>query len=192
VDDITMEMLMIPEQITYNGRQLTSHWAYRNYHVLGDSIVSFQGPCQVTINEMVDLKDVLNEAPIYSEGMLHFIAEHYTLDLEQTILRQRLMIASLKDLITEKTNASLQRYGDDLFVKERKLSVSIATLTPVSTIIHTGVNITGRNAPVPAIGLAELGLDREGITALGESLCKVYVEEYHQIKLARCKVRGVD
>jgi hypothetical protein len=186
-----MEMLIIPETITYNGSQLSPHWAYRNYRVLGDSIVSFQGPCRVGLTSMVDLKDVLDEAPIYSEGMLHFIAEHFTLNLEETILRQRLMVAALKDLISEKTIVKLQRFGDDLFADSRKLTVSIATLTAVSTMIHTGVNITGRNAPVPAVGLADLGLHEGEIAHIGETLCRTYLEEYEQVKLARCKVRSV-
>lgn len=186
-----MEKLIITDPITYNGAQLSSHWAYRSFGLLGDSIVSFQGPCQVALPEMVDLKDVLNNAPIYSELMIHFIVEHFTLDLETTILRQRLMIALLRDIIADKCGANVLRSGDDLFVAERKLSVSIATLTPVSTMIHTGVNITGKNAPVPAIGLSELGLNMAETATIAESLCQAYISEYEQIKLARCKVRGV-
>ena len=186
-----MKEMFVPELITYNGTQLSSHWAYRNYGVLGDSILLFQGPCTVALPEMVDLKDVLANAPIYSEQMLHFIVEHFDLNLERTILRQRLLIATLKDLIEAQSGARLRRSGDDLFVGELKLTVSIATLTPVSTMIHTGVNLTGKNAPVPAIGLSELGLDPAQSTALGQALCQAYVREYEQIKLARCKVRGV-
>jgi len=186
-----MKEMFVPDIITYDGTQLSSHWAYRNYGVLGDSILLFQGPCRVALSEMVDLKDVLEDAPIYSEQMLHFIVEHFNLELETTILRQRLLIASLKDIISERTDTKIRRRGDDLFVGERKLTVSIATLTPVSTMIHTGVNITGKNAPVPAIGLSEMGFNPEEITEIGHSLSLAYVQEYEQIKLARCKVRGV-
>lgn len=186
-----MKELIVPDTITYDGAQLASHWAYLNYGLQGDSIVSFQGPCSVALTEMVDLKDVMGNAPIYSMRMLHFIVEHFTLDLESTILRQRLMIANLRDIISEKSGADIRRYGDDLFVGDRKLSVSIATLSPVSTMIHTGVNITGENAPVPAIGLSELGLSPEESSEVGRLLCNAYVAEYEQIKLARCKVRGV-
>ena len=185
-----MKEMFIPDTITYDGTQLSSHWAYRNYGVLGDSILCFQGPCRVALPEMVDLQDVLGNSPIYSEQMLHFIAEHFDLDLETTILRQRLLIATLKDLVAERCEARIRRSGDDLFVGERKLTVSIATLTPVSTMIHTGINVTGKNAPVPAIGLAELGLIETGITEVGQALCRAYAQEYEQIKLARCKVRG--
>ena len=186
-----MKELHTSDIITYDGTQLTSHWAYRNYGLPGDSIVTFQGPCNVALPEMVDLKDVLDNAPIYSELMLHFIVEHFTLELESTILRQRLLIATLRDIVSERTGAFVRRFGDDLFLDKRKLTVSIATLTPVSTMIHTGVNITGKNAPVPAIGLADMGLDMDEVFQIGKSLRLAYVEEYEQIKLARCKVRGV-
>jgi hypothetical protein len=188
----SMKELIISDGITYDGTQLASHWAFRQYGLQGDSIVAFQGPCRVALPALVDLADVRENAPIYSENMLHFIVEHFTLRLEQTILRQRLLIATLKDIVTEKTGASLTRRGDDLFTADRKLTVSIATLTPVSTMIHTGINITGRNAPVPAIGLADLGLNQQEVTEVGQTLCRAYVTEYEQIKLARCKVRGVE
>lgn len=186
-----MEKLFIKETIVYDGTQLSSHWAYRNFGILGDSIVSFRGAGKVNLTEMVDLKDVLDNAPIFSENMLHFIIEHFDLDLEKTIMRQRLLIAILKDIISEKAAGPLHRYGDDLFWDNQKLTVSIATLSPVSTMIHTGINITGENAPVPAIGLAEIGFDPEGIEAVAKSLCSQYIKELHQIKIARCKVRGV-
>ncbi|MDD4239045.1 MAG: DUF366 family protein, partial [Desulfotomaculaceae bacterium] len=74
----------IPETITYNGTQLSSHWAFRSMGLLGDSIVSFQGPCRVMLAEMVDLEDVRKNAPIFSHNMLHFIVEHFDMDLEKT------------------------------------------------------------------------------------------------------------
>lgn len=186
-----MQELIVKETITYDGTQLSSHWAYRNFGIQGDSVIFFRGPCRVALTEMVDLNDVLNNAPIYSTDMLHFIIEHFDLDLEKTIIRQRLLIAALKDIVTEKTGAIISRNGDDLFCDNRKLTVSIATLTPVSTMIHTGVNVTGKDAPVPAIGLAEIGLGAAEMEDVGKLLCRAYMKEYQEIKMARCKVRGV-
>lgn len=187
-----MQERFIGKTITYDGRQLSSHWAYRNFGLQGDSIVSFRGPCRVELTEMVDLADVLEHALIYSTDMLHFIVEHFDRDLERTIVRQRLLIATLKDVIVQKTGAQLRRAGDDLFLGQRKLSVSIATLTPVSTMIHTGVNVSSKDTPVPACGLADLGLPDEEVEDVARDLCRVYVREYQEIKLARCKVRGVN
>lgn len=185
-----MQEYFVRETIAYDGTQLSSHWAYRNFGIQGDSVIFFRGPCRVELTEMVDLKDVRNNAPIYSTDMLHFIIEHFDLDLEKTIVRQRLLIAALKDIIAAKTSAALSRDGDDLFFHDRKLTVSIATLTPVSTMIHTGVNVTGKDAPVPAVGLAEIGFGAGEIEAVGKLLCRAYIKEYQEIKMARCKVRG--
>jgi hypothetical protein len=140
---------------------------------------------------MVDLEDVKNNAPIYSEKMLHFIIEHFDLDLEKTIIRQRLLIAIIKDVVQQLTGNVLRRDGDDLFNNKKKLSVSIATLTPVSTMIHTGLNILSDNVPVPAVGLADLGLALDKVPALGADICGLYAKEYDEISMARCKVRGV-
>lgn len=179
------------EVITYNGTQLSSHWAFRNYRLQGDSIVCFRGPCRVELTEMVDLEDVLKKAPIFSTDMLHFIIEHFELDLERTIIRQRLFMSMIKDIIQQNTGEGLHRDGDDIFLGERKLSVSIATLTPVSTMIHTGLNISSKDTPVPTVGLADLGLRDEAVVRISSSICSQYTEEFKEIRLARCKVRVV-
>jgi hypothetical protein len=182
----------IPETLTYNGTQLTSHWAFRNMGLLGDSIVSFRGPCQVMLTEMVDLEDVRNNAPIFSHNMLHFIVEHFDMDLEKTIFRQRMLITIIKDVLWENHRAEFTRSGDDLYNGDKKLSVSIATLTPVSTMIHTGLNISSKDTPVKTIGLADLDLRDEDIEHLSNLICSRYVKEIDGIRLARCKVRGTN
>ncbi len=181
----------ITENITYDGTQLSSLWACRNFGFQGDSVVAFRGPCQVNLTEMVDLEDIRKNAPIYSTDMLHFIVEHFEMDLEKTIFRQRLFIAIIKDVIKEFTGIDLKRSGDDLFYDENKLSVSIATLSPVSTMIHTGLNISSKDVPVAAVGLADLGVAENQVTHLGEAICGLYVRECDEIRMARCKVRGV-
>lgn len=182
----------INEIIAYDGSQLSSLWGFRNYGLLGDSIISFRGPCRVELAEMVDLEDVRRKAPIFSTDMLHFIVEHFDLDLEKTIVRQRLLMAIIKDTVQKKTGAGLDRRGDDLFWDGKKLSVSIATLTPVSTMIHAGLNISSRDTPVPAAGLADLGLKRDEVPLLGSTVCSEYAREFAEIRMARCKVRGVN
>ncbi len=182
----------IDQTITYDGTQLASLWAFRNYGLQGDSIISFRGPCRVLLTEMVDLEDVRRNAPIFSTDMLHFIIEHFDLDLEKTVVRQRLLIAMIKDAIQQSSaGVILCRCGDDLFLGERKLSVSIATLTPVSTMIHTGLNVSCKDVPVPAVGLKELGLDDVEVAQLGRMVSSLYAKEFEEIRMARCKVRGV-
>ncbi len=179
----------------YDGSQLSSLWAYRNFGVQGDSIVMFRGPCAVSTGKMVDMEDVLQNAPIYSEDMLHFIIEHFdTMDLEKTVTRQHLFIAIIAEIINQqlpRADKLIRRRGDDLFLEERKLSVSIATLTPVSTIIHTGLNVKSENTPVPTVGLSDLGFVEQRIMLLGQQIARNYIDELQQIKAARSKVRGV-
>jgi uncharacterized protein len=179
--------------ITYDGRQLAPHWMYRTFDLLGDAIVAFVGPCRVDLSEMVDIVDVKAQAPIYSPLMLHCIAEFFTTDLELAVYRQRLLIITAKELLEERTDYRLQRRGDDLYVTGEdgscgKLSVSIATVSITSTLIHTGFNIETDGTPVPTVGLAEMGVE---VTAFATDLLRRYTDEVQDIHLARCKVRAV-
>ncbi|CCO07119.1 DUF366 family protein [Desulforamulus hydrothermalis] len=179
------------QPIHYDGRQLSSLFGFRNFGLQGDSVICFRGSCQVALTEMVDLADVRQNAPIYSEDMLHFIIEHFDMDLEKTVVRQRLLMAVIKEIIESRTGISLRRKGDDLYRGEGKLSVSIATASPVSTMIHTGLNISSRNTPVQTVGLADLGIPPADSLSLGEIIARAYGAEMTGIRLARCKVRGV-
>lgn len=175
----------------YDGSQLSSLWALRTFNIQGDSIVTFRGPCRVDVDVLVDIRDQLDRAPIFSPDMQHFIVEHFDLDLEKTVYRQRLLMAIIRDLTAGVTAVDLRRDGDDLFLGDRKLSVSIATLTPVSTIIHAGLNVTTAGVPVPAVGLGELGLGERDVWELAQYICRAYVNEIRSSALARCKVRAV-
>lgn len=186
-----MLIRVLSHPLKYDGTQLSSLWAFRQFKLQGDSIVCFSGPCDVKLSEMVDLADVIHNSPIFSEDMLHFIIEHFDMDLEKTIIRQRLLMALIKEMLESKTGARLVRRGDDIYQAGNKLSVSIATTSPVSTMIHTGLNISSNNTPVPTIGLIDLGLLKEDILHIGQEIAQAYLEETSGIKLARCKVRGV-
>jgi hypothetical protein len=180
-------------EIRYDGRQLAPHWIYRHFDLLGDAIVAFSGPCRVDLGEMVDLEDVKADAPIYSPLMLHCIAEFFQPDLELAVYRQRLLIITAKELLEEMVKQPVQRRGDDLYLTREdgtpgKLSVSIATASPTSTLIHTGFNIKTEGTPVPTVGLAALGVETDAFAA---ELLRRYAAEVQDIWLARCKVRAV-
>jgi hypothetical protein len=184
-----VETLFVPETIRYTGDQLCSHWAYEQFDLVGDSIVSFIGPCEVGKEKLVDLVDRKRNKIIYSESMLHFIIEHFDLDLEKTILKQKLLVVVLMEKLKNRIHSSvIHRLGDDLFDGDGKLTVSIATLTSVSTKIHTGINISSQNTPVKTKGLMDYGLDpRE----LAEAVMNQYRLELMQTSVARAKVRGL-
>lgn len=189
-----MKTLFIDDrQITYEGHQLAPHWVYRNFDLLGDVAVAFVGPCRVELGEMVDIEDVKNVAPIYSPLMLHVIAEFFEGTLHQTVYRQRLLIVTAKELLETQIDRRVTRSGDDLYLPRAdgsrgKLSVSIATASSTSTLIHTGFNIETEGTPVPTVGLGELGIDPADFAA---ELLRRYAEEVENIWLARCKVRAV-
>ncbi len=184
-----MQVFVQRETLGYDGTQLSSLFSYKNFRVQGDSIAVFRGPCQVQLTEMVDLEDVLAQDHIYSEDMLHFIVEHFDMDLEKTVTRQRLLIAIVKECLEKRGVKHIIRDGDDLFLGQDKLSVSIATLSPVSSMIHTGLNISSKNTPVPTVDLVQLGV--KDVLEFGGEVAKAYSDEILSIHAARSKVRGV-
>ena len=184
-----MKTKFIDEEIKYVGSQLAPHWIYNNFKIQGDAIVAFVGECEVKLDEMVDIEDVINNEPIYSKYMLSFISEQFGVGLVEGVFRQRLLISIIKELLEER-GIFVIRNGDDLIIDNRKLSVSIATKSSTSILIHTGLNILSEGAPVKASGLtSELG-----ITAIKEFALEVmqrYSDEIKDIVLATTKVRGV-
>ena len=155
----------------------------------GDAIVAFIGECEVALTEMVDIEDVINNEPIYSKSMLSFITEQFNVNLVEGVFRQRLLICIIKELLEER-GVFVVRNGDDLMIDGRKLSVSIATKSTTSILIHTGLNIVSEGAPVKASGLtSELGIT--DIKEFALEVMKRYSEELEDINLASTKVRGV-
>lgn len=184
-----MKTKYIDKEIKYIGSQLAPHWIYKNFKIQGDAIVAFKGECKVDLTEMVDIEDVINDEPIYSKMMLSFISEQFGIGLTEGVLRQRLLMSIIKELLEER-GIFVVRNGDDLMIDGKKLSVSIATKSITSVLIHTGLNILSEGAPVKASGLtSELGI--EDIEDFAKEVMKKYAEEIDDIKLAATKVRGV-
>ncbi len=184
-----MHTKLIDKEIKYIGSQLAPHWIYKNFKLQGDAIVAFIGECEVALTEMVDIEDVINNEPIYSKSMLSFITEQFNVNLVEGVFRQRLLICIIKELLEER-GVFVVRNGDDLMIDGRKLSVSIATKSTTSILIHTGLNILSEGAPVKASGLtSELGIT--DIKEFALEIMKRYSEELEDINLASTKVRGV-
>ncbi len=184
-----MQTKFINEEIKYIGSQLQPHWIYKNFKIQGDAIVAFIGECEVKLTEMVDIEDVINNEPIYSKSMLSFITEQFNINLVEGVFRQRLLICIIKELL-EKRGIFVVRNGDDLMIEGAKLSVSIATKSTTSILIHTGLNIISEGAPVKASGLtSELGIT--DIKEFAKDVMNAYAEELKDIELASTKVRGV-
>lgn len=184
-----MQKEWLNRPIDYTGTQLRSIWIQETSGLAGDAVVSFIGKADVPIEHMVDLEDVADDKPIYSEQMLHFIVEHFDRDLEKMVLRQRLLIAILKDTLGVFPQCGeVRRIGNDLYDGPAKLSVSVATSSPVSCLIHTGINISSKNTPVLTKGLEDYDIDPK---TLALTVMQNYADEMAGVRHACAKVRPV-
>ncbi len=175
--------------ILYDGTQLRSGWIKEMAGLKGNAVAAFQGGADVPIENMVDLEDVARNAPIFSEAMLHFLVEIFDRDLEKMVLRQRLLIAIIEmELKKFPQCQNIRREGDDLYDNQAKLSVSIATSSPVSCLIHTGLNISSRNTPVLTKGLNDYDLAPK---PLALKIMEQFASELESVKQACTKVRPV-
>lgn len=184
------------KMMAYDGSQLRSHWAYLEHDVQGNSVVAFRGPCRVGEKDLVDVEDRKKHQEIYSEDMTHFIIELFDSDLDRTMVIQRLFMCIIKEVIEElMPQIIVDRRGDDLYLEvegegeeDRKLSVSVATASPVSTLIHAGVNVVSRNTPVPTLGLEDMDI------SVDDFILKVlqnFINEMKDVNQTRSKIRGV-
>ena len=178
----------LDKEIEYTGCQLRGHYVRETGGIVTDGVVAFTGMCRVATSELVDLEDAEEGAVITAERMLHFIGEHFGCPLREANFRLRLFTSIVIDVLRGGwAGPELARRGDDIFLKDRKMSVAVATMTPVSSVFHFGLNVNPAGAPVPAAGLEEFGIDpRE--TAL--SVLDRYRDECESIELAVRKVRG--
>lgn len=187
-----MKNKLVEKEIKYTGSELAPHWIYKNFDIQGDCILGFIGECEVELSELVDISDVLRESPIYSKKMLHFIVEHFNISLIEGVLRQRLLINIARDVIKQylPPETIIERKGDDLFFEGGKLSVSIATKSITSVLIHFGINIDAKGAPVKAAGL-ESEMHLKNTSQIAQDIINQYTLECDDIINASCKVRGV-
>lgn len=185
-----MHTKFIEKNIKYSGEELAPHWIYKNFHLQGDAIIAFCGECEVKLTEMVDIEDVINNEPIYSKNMLSFIIEHFNIGLIEGVIRQRLLICIIKEVLEKHLdkNYSIHRNGDDIFIEGKKLSVSIATKSITSVLIHVGLNIDPSGAPIDAIGLDYLKVFN--IKGFANEIMVKYTQEINDIILASTKVIG--
>ena len=174
-------------EIPYTGAELRSHWIMSSFGLRGDAIVAFQGPCDVPLDHMVDLVDVAAGDSIRAASMLHFIVEHKGIGLDLAVARQRLLVCMAAEILTaDCAVAGLERDGDDLYVAGDKLSISVAAVSPTSGLIHFAMNLDPAGAPVPAVGLTELGAP---FVDVANWLLDAYVAEMESCRLAAAKVR---
>lgn len=182
-----MKTLWSEQPMDYDGSQLRAHWLLDAFGLVGDAVVAFRGGCRVSEAEMADLADI--DGPgIYADDMLHFVWEMFTApDLLLATHRQRLLAAQVREaLAVAAPGVDVRREGDDLYVGEGKLSISIATLSPVSALVHFAVNIAPTGAPVSIACLEDLGVEPKAFAA---DVLRRVESEQRSIEDARAKVR---
>ena len=121
--------------------------------------------------------------------MLNFIIEHFDFSIKEIALAQIILIQSIKEVFIDDYGINLKRNGDDLFWDNRKLSVSIATKSIISGLIHTALNIDKTGAPVKACDVSDLGINN--YKELAQKIMKKYSENIEKMKYATTKVKGV-
>ncbi|MNY40906.1 hypothetical protein D3C86_1756830 [compost metagenome] len=120
--------------------------------------------------------------------MLHFIIEIFDRDLFSGVALQRLFAAIARDYLAEKSGKEILREGDDLYFNKGKLSISIATKSPVSVMVHFAMNIVNEGTPVQTACLNDLRLNPRQVAT---DLMTLLMDEYNSIVIATQKVRPI-
>jgi hypothetical protein len=182
-----MHYRVIESETPYTGRELRGGWVKGVTGLDGDAAVGFVGPCLVPNEDLVDLDDARAGEHIESASMAHVIVEHPGCSLRAGVLRQRMLVTLLCEMLRD-ANHDVRRDGDDVYCGGRKLTVSIAAPSVDATLIHLGINVDPAGAPVPAIGLGEMGVEPRVL--LG-GLLERYAAEMESCRHAEAKVRRV-
>lgn len=191
-----MKSKFIEKEFPYDGTQLRSLYGYLDHGLLGNSIVAWVGPCNIDFSHMVDGEDLLAKAEIRGARMVHFIVEKFHSTLPEMVALQRLLASIVKDVIVERENGiprfPIRREGDDIYLMfpdgEGKLSISIATMSPSSGLVHFAVNVTNEGTPVKTASLEDI---RFAAREFAELVMSAFTKECESIGEATMKVKWV-
>ena len=140
-------------------------WAFQEFGIYGSSIVTWIGPVNITPDNLKDFADVGLE--IKSNYMVNFICEFFDQqppNMRVAYLRQRLLVMIFREILTE-YGIQTKREGDDIFVDDGKLSISIASISLSSAKIHFALNLEDKGTPsdVETIGLYDIKVNGEQV-----------------------------
>ena len=155
----------VDEIFEYDGSQINPSWAFQEFGIYGSSIVTWIGPVNITSDNLKDFADVGLE--IKSNYMVNFICEFFDqqpTNMRVAYLRQRLLVMIFREILTE-YGISTKREGDDIFVENKKLSISIASVSLSSAKIHFALNLEDKGTPddVETIGLFDIKVNGERV-----------------------------
>ena len=155
----------VDEIFEYDGSQINPSWAFQEYGIYGSSVITWIGPVNITPNNLKDFADVGLE--IKSNYMVNFICEFFDQqppNMRVAYLRQRLLVMIFRETLAE-YGVETKRDGDDIFVDDRKLSISIASVSLSSSKIHFAFNLEDKGTPddVETIGLYDIEINNQQI-----------------------------
>jgi uncharacterized protein len=184
-----MQTLWLDTKQVYDGSQLSPLSNYLKHGVLGDSVISWCGPCRVSLEHMMDGEDLRVQSKIEGDRMLHFIFELFHFPLSSAVALQRLLgeVLILKIQQMSSSKPQLKRFGDDIYWDKKKLNISIATASVQSSLIHYGINVTNGGTPVETCALQDFGIDDE--VAFARTFMDACKDEVLSLKRAIVKVR---
>ncbi len=178
----------IEKNILYDGSQLRSFFCEEVSGIRGNAIISFIGPAKVK-EHMVDIEDKKNREFIFSDNMLHFIIEIFDKDLLKAILLKRLFLSIISDEINKKIKVKrLIRRENGIYDGKKKLTVAVATCSPVSCLIHIGLNIVKTGTPIRVACLNDYKINPEKFSL---KLMKLFADEFKSVLHSPKKVKSV-
>jgi len=181
-----VNIVLVDDELTYDGLQLSTEFVGQHAPGGADAVIAFLGVADVPAHHMVDLEDAEAGLSIYSPLMAHLIVEHRGMSLREGVLAQRLLVRLAAEWAAARSGAVIDIRGDDMFVLDGKLSVSIATTSPRGVLMHLGVNVDTHGAPVKAAGLRDLRVVPEEFL---RGVTRAYQRETDSIAHAVGKVR---
>lgn len=187
-----MKSKWVSENFKYDGSQLRCQFAYLKHELLGDSILAWRGPCDVTLEHMADGEDLLAGAAIRGSDMIHFIVEVFGWNLSGGVALQRLLASLASEVLREQGQLQgfeISRKGDDLYWQGGKLSISVAAQSPLSVVIHFAVNVSNEGTPVKTSSLEDLRTKPE---TFARAVLEKFVAEYSSLQEATVKVRPIN
>ena len=190
----------VDEIFEYDGSQINPSWAFQEFGIYGSSIITWIGPVNITPDNLKDFADVGLE--IKSNYMVNFICEFFDqqpTNMRVAYLRQRLLVMIFREILTE-YGILTKREGDDIFVENKKLSISIASVSLSSAKIHFALNMEDKGTPddVETIGLFDIKVNGEHVFNNGNLLNLInetvsrFIDELETIEndISKTKVLG--
>ncbi|MCE8423852.1 MAG: DUF366 family protein [Candidatus Methanoperedens sp.] len=182
---------ILHDPIKYDGSQIDPLWAYA-MGIRGDSVVIFHGQMDVTFENMKDFEDEKAGKSIRGDDLVHIIVERFDspASIRLAYYMQRLLIVCVKDVLLE-YGIRTTRNGDDLFVDDGKLTVSIASAGVTSEKIHCGINITRKGTPpdIKTAALMDMGI--KDWKQVAKDISEAFIKEIEDIEGDIVKTRSL-